>query len=196
MTTQPDGPNVPPTPGMPPTHIEPAAPAAHAEPAARDVPAGPAAPARPTLAPDLAIGGATDAAPGVPGVPRRSFDRLPTAPLPAQVATGPAEDGTVSDAGVGDVGTAEWTPAPTPAVRRRGLGGVALALSVVGLAVSLFVGWGFPLGIAGIATAAVAMRRPAESRRVAGWALALGIVSVLYSAGWIVWALTRPDPFG
>ena len=42
-------------------------------------------------------------------------------------------------------------------------------------------------------TAIIALRRPLESRAVAVWALVLGAVSLLYSAGWLVFAATRTD---
>lgn len=80
-----------------------------------------------------------------------------------------------------------WGPSPTR-THARGLAGVALGLSVVGLAASLFVGWAFPIGIVAIIIAIVALRRPVESRPVAWWAIALATVSVIYSVGWLWWA--------
>ena len=77
---------------------------------------------------------------------------------------------------------------PEPERPRRFLAGWALGFSIVGLAVSLFVGWGFPLGIAGVVAGILALRRPLESRGVAIWAIVLGAVSILYSAGWLVFA--------
>jgi hypothetical protein len=82
--------------------------------------------------------------------------------------------------------------AGVPAPRRtRGIAGWALAAAILGLAASMFVGWGFPLGIVAVAAAGMALRRPGESRQVAGWALALGILSLLYSAIWIAWAASQ-----
>ncbi len=78
----------------------------------------------------------------------------------------------------------------------RRLAGWALAFSVVGLAVSLFVGWGFPIGLVGLVTAVIALRRRFESRSAAVWALVLGAVSVLYSAGWLLWAASRTNLVG
>lgn len=124
-------------------------------------------------------------APRLPGARRPGFDRLPTAPVPAQSQSGPAEDGS------GDTALPSWMAAPEPARPQRGYAGWALGLAVVGLAVSLFVGWGLPLGLAAVVTAILALRRPWESRAVAVWALVLGGVSVIYSAGWLLWAASR-----
>ena len=78
----------------------------------------------------------------------------------------------------------------------RGLAGWALASSVVGLIVSLFVGWGFPIGLVGVVTAILALRRPLESRAVAVWALVVGVVSILYSAGWLLFAAAQASIIG
>jgi hypothetical protein len=75
-----------------------------------------------------------------------------------------------------------------PLAERARLASWALAVGLVALAVSFFVGWGFPLGLAAIVVAVVAVRRPWESRAVAVWALVLGALSVVYSAGWLVYA--------
>jgi hypothetical protein len=85
---------------------------------------------------------------------------------------------------------------PEPAEPHRGLAGWALAFSIAGLAASLFVGWGFPIGLVGVVSAILALRRPLESRSVAVWALVLGIVSVLFSAGWLLYAASRANLFG
>jgi len=73
---------------------------------------------------------------------------------------------------------------------------VAAALSIGGLLASLFVGWAFPLGLVGVVSAILALRRPLESRAVAAWALVLGVVSVLYSAGWLLYAASQANLFG
>lgn len=124
-------------------------------------------------------------APRLPGAPRTGFDRLPTAPVPAQSQSGPGEDGS------GEPALPSWLPVPEPARPHRGYALWALGFAVAGLAVSLFVGWGMPLGLVAIVTAILALRRPWESRVVAVWALVLGAVSVLYSAGWLLWAASR-----
>ncbi|MFI8593972.1 hypothetical protein ACIGCK_06020 [Microbacterium sp. NPDC078428] len=87
-----------------------------------------------------------------------------------------------------------WDP-PAPAKDRRRLAGWALVIAVVGLAASLFVGWGFPIGVVAVVVAAMALRRPEEGRQAAAWALALGILSIIYSAIWIVWAAMQADLF-
>jgi hypothetical protein len=155
MSAEPPVPPVPPVPPPPPLPPEPEPPP--------PLPPGPegesfAAPAA--------------EAPRLPGVPHRGFDRLPTAPVPAQSQSGPAEDGS------GEAALPSWMPAPEPARAQRGYAGWALGVAIVGLLFSLFVGWGLPLGLVAIVTAILALRRPWESRAVAVWALVLGGVSV------------------
>lgn len=140
--------------------------------------------------PEVTLGGGSVEAPRVPGAPRATFDRLPTAPVPEQTATGPAEDGSTAT-----VPVPGWIE-PAPAAPRRGVAAWALVFAILGLAISLFVGWGFPIGLIGVVTGIVALRRPVESRGVAWWAIALGLVSVLYSAGWLMWAATQTNLFG
>lgn len=81
----------------------------------------------------------------------------------------------------------EWEPVVAPRLY-RGIAGWALGVAIVGLIASLFVGWGFPVGLVGMIAAIVSLRRPIESRAVGVWALVLSSVSLLYSAGWLVWA--------
>lgn len=114
----------------------------------------------------------------LPGEHRGGFSRLPTAPVEV----------TRIEAG----STATWMEPQRPLV---GLAGWALGFAIAGLVVACFVGWGFPLGIGSAITAIVALRRPLENRAVAVWALALGVVSVLYSAGWLVWAAQTANLF-
>lgn len=147
---------------------------------------------RPTAAGPVTEPPSPDVAPvsegtALPGEHRGGFARLPTAPVeitsqlvePSQAPLPPVE----------------WM-LPDPPAPQRGLAAWALMFAVAGLVVSLFVGWGFPIGIVGIVTAILALRRPLESRGVAVWALVLGIVSVLYSAGWLLWAASRVDLLG
>lgn len=114
----------------------------------------------------------------LPGEHRGGFARLPTAPV------GIAEELALPSP------TVEWL-IPEPARPYRGIAGWALAFSVIGLAASLFVGWGFPLGLVGVVSAIIALFRPLESRPIAIWALVMGSVSVLFSAGWLLWAASR-----
>ncbi|MFH8252079.1 hypothetical protein ACH3VR_17070 [Microbacterium sp. B2969] len=116
----------------------------------------------------------------LPGAHRGGFSRLPTAPVEITTQSAPAEP----ESEPIDI---RWAM-PTPEAPRRGVGGWALLFSILGLVVSLFVGWGFPLGIAGIVAGIMALRRPLESRAVAVWAIALGALSILYSAGWLLFA--------
>lgn len=67
----------------------------------------------------------------------------------------------------------------------------ALALAIAALVASLFVGVLLPLGVVGILTAIMSLRRAHDSRRVAVWALVLAAVSVVFSAGWLLWALPQ-----
>ncbi|KRA25727.1 hypothetical protein ASD65_15825 [Microbacterium sp. Root61] len=123
----------------------------------------------------------------LPGEHRGGFARLPTAPVGIAAP--------VVDPASLPLPTLEWM-LPDPPAPHRGLAAWALMFSIAGLVVSLFVGWGFPIGIVGIVTAILALRRPLESRRVAVWALVLGVVSVIYSAGWLLWAASRVDLLG
>lgn len=82
----------------------------------------------------------------------------------------------------------ERPAAPGP---RRVVAPAALLLAIVGLAASLVVGWAAPLGLVAVIVAIVALRRPIESRGVAWWALGLAVLSLVYSAGWLLWALPR-----
>lgn len=157
------GPPAPPTPGP-----------------ERLAPSGPS-PAVESPSPDVAL---ADEASPLPGAHRGGFRRLPTAPIPVTSQTAPAEPGTEDTP---PSAAAQWLMPPTDPPQ-RGLAAWALASSIVGLVVSLFVGWGFPIGLVGVVSAILALRRPLESRAVAVWALAIGVVSILYSAGWLFYA--------
>lgn len=133
--------------------------------------------------PEVEIG-APDAS--LPGAHKGGFQRLPTAPVDVpETDTGPTEDPE-------PLPTAEWIE---PEPLRHGMSGWALGLAVVALGASFFVGWTVPLGIAGIIVAIIALRRPWDSRVVAGWALALSILSVAYSAGWLLWLADQQHVF-
>ena len=86
-----------------------------------------------------------------------------------------------------------WAP---PAPRRPpALAGWALTVAITGLIVSLVVGWGFPVGIIAVITAIAALRRPGRRRQAAAWALAFGVLSILYSALWIAVAASHGPLF-
>lgn len=82
-----------------------------------------------------------------------------------------------------------WSP-PEP-VLPPSVAPWALALAVTALVASLFVGVLLPLGVIAVVTSIISLRRAHDSRRVAVWALALAALSVLFSAGWLVWALPQ-----
>lgn len=144
-----------------------------------DEPRRPPEPIVDAPSPDVDVAADTSS---LPGAHRGGFQRWPTAPVPVTTQSAPTLDAPLV-----------WAP-PEPV--SRGLAGWALTFSIAGLLVSLVVGWGFPIGLVGAITAIVALRRPLESRQVAVWALALGIVSVLYSAGWLWFAASRANLFG
>ena len=122
----------------------------------------------------------------LPGHHRGGFHRPPTAPTDIAVtATGPSPD---------PEPLVLWAPREDPPPRAA-LAAWGLFFSVVGLVVSLFVGWGFLLGLVGVVTGIVALLRPLESRRMAAWAIALGILSLVYSAGWLWFAATQAEIF-
>jgi len=124
----------------------------------------------------------------LPGAHRGGFLRLPTAPVAITTEWAPAlpgEEGLASE---------QWDMSQPPP--RRGLAAWALGFSIVGLAFSLFVGGGFPIGVVGVIAAILALRRPLESRAVAVWALVLGAVSILYSAGWLLYAASQASLVG
>nr|WP_274637659.1 hypothetical protein [Microbacterium bovistercoris] len=115
----------------------------------------------------------------LPGAHQGGFQRLPTAPVDVPATdSAPAEDGE-------PLPEAQWVTSPSAP---RSLAGGALTMAVIALIVSFFVGWGFPLGLVAIVLAIISLRRPRDSTVVAAWALALGILSVLYSGGWLLWA--------
>lgn len=113
----------------------------------------------------------------LPGVHRGGFARLPTEPIGITLQSAPAEPG-----------TEPVVQYPSPQAPPRGFAAGALIFAILGLVVSLFVGWGFPLGMVAIALAIVALRRPFESRGLAVWAIMLGAVSIVYSIGWLAYA--------
>jgi hypothetical protein len=166
------------------------------DPAREPQPEPDAEPNRSPAAPDAVVEGpspdvalAEEASP-LPGAHRGGFRRLPTAPIPVTVQSAPVEPGTEEEAP-----SAQWLASGEPAMH-RGLAGWALAFAIVGLVVSLFVGWGFPIGLVAVISAILALRRPLESRAMGIWAIAIGVVSIVYSAGWLLYAATRANLLG
>jgi hypothetical protein len=176
----------PAAPAEAPLPAEPAEPAAPAPAAEAPRTAG-SAPAVEGPSPDIQL---ADEASPLPGAHRGGFQRLPTAPVTVTVESAPAEPGTDDEPPL-----VQWAPASEP-VMQRGLAGWALTFAVIGLVVSLFVGWGFPFGIVAVVSGIIALRRPLESRSMAIWAISIGAVSILYSAGWLLYAASRANLFG
>jgi hypothetical protein len=146
-------------------------------------PGRPAGPTVTAVSPDVDL--AQEASP-LPGTHRGGFQRLPTAPVAVTVETAPSEPG-------GDFSPDDTSWQATDSAFHRGLAGWALAFAVVGLLVSLFVGWGFPIGLVAVVCAIIALRRPLENRAIAVWAIALGGLSILYSAGWLLYTAMRAN---
>ncbi|MFB8388026.1 hypothetical protein ACFC3F_12895 [Microbacterium sp. NPDC055910] len=144
-------------------------------------PPRPLTPAVEPPSPDVEL--AEDAVP-LPGAHRGGFSRLPTAPVETTTEWHPAEPGA----------SAEWLLPPPPA--SRGVAAWALGFAIAGLIGSLLVGWAFPVGLVGVIVGIVALRNPVENRTAAVWAVVLGAVSILYSAGWLLWAAGELNLFG
>ena len=149
----------------------------------------------PILRPPVVEPPSSDVAPvaaesGMPGSHRGGFERWPTAPI--GVAPGSAVP--EHDPSTAPEPLVLWAP-PEPPVPYRGLARWALGLSIVALLLSTIVGWAFPIGLMVIVLAIISLRRPIESRAAAVWALVIGVVSVLYSAGWLWFAATQVDLF-
>ncbi|MGN8027017.1 hypothetical protein [Microbacterium sp. 22242] len=117
------------------------------------------------------------------------YHRLPTGPTPVRVESGPQLDNEGSV-----VQDTAWEPTvgtdAIPVVEPR-LAPWALLSAIVALFASLFVGWGIPVAIISVIAAIMSLRRPQENREMCIWALVLGSVAILYSAGWLVWAAYR-----
>lgn len=125
-------------------------------------------------APSEDVDTASDSSP-LPGEHRGGFTRALTEPVPTAEPVQPQPE-------------LQWAPTPAPLPRSAPW---ALTFAVIGLVVSLIVGWGFALGLVAVVLAIIALRRPWESRGVAVWALCLAVLSLVYSAGWLWWAWTR-----
>lgn len=82
-----------------------------------------------------------------------------------------------------------WSP-PTP-VAPPSVAPWALAVAIAALTASLFAGVLLPLGVIAVVMSIISLRRAHDSRRVAIWALALAALSIVFSAGWLFWALPQ-----
>jgi hypothetical protein len=134
---------------------------------------------KPPAAPASGLTAAADATP-LPGAHRGGFSRELTGPIGITIESAPVEPGTEDAL---DYTPSEWVAA-APRIR---FGGWALAFAIVGLLVSFLVGWGFLLGVVAIIAGTLALRR-GEPRGIPTWAIALAGLSILYSAGWLLWA--------
>ena len=128
----------------------------------------------------------------VPGVPAPEYSRLPTGP----VGVSP-----MFESGPDTGPTPLWEPdtgeRPSPPAREESrLAPWALLAAVVALVASFFVGWGIPVAIVAVIAAIMSLRRPVESRAMACWALVLGILAIVYSLGWLIWAATQFEAAG
>ncbi|CAH0228530.1 hypothetical protein SRABI76_02691 [Microbacterium oxydans] len=126
----------------------------------------------------------------LPGARREGYSKLPTGPVGIEpvVATGPDIDAADEP---------EWVPSTGAApVDDTRLAPWALLAAIVALGASFFVGWGIPVAIVAVIAAVMSLRRPVESRAIARWALVLGLVATLYSAGWLIWAAMQFEVLG
>ncbi|MBS1907059.1 MAG: hypothetical protein JST33_10940 [Actinobacteria bacterium] len=136
------------------------------------------------------------------GTDPERYTRLPTAPVPVGVESGPQLDGGAEpeelelDRDGSAHAHAEWHPTdgtepPAQPVAEPRLAPWALLSAIVALFSSLFVGWGIPVAIVSVIAAIMSLRRPWESRAMSIWALVLGAVATLYGVGWLAWAAYR-----
>ena len=126
--------------------------------------------------PEVLIAGETTV---LPGAHRGGFTRPPTAPVDVAIPH-PVE----LEEEFTPTGTATL---PVTVAATWNAGPYALLFAITGLAVSLLVGWLFPVGIVAIVLAVIALRRP-DQRRMGAWALGLAITSLVYSAIWLGYA--------
>ncbi|MFS0868152.1 hypothetical protein AB3M83_12565 [Microbacterium sp. 179-B 1A2 NHS] len=187
----------------------PAAPADPSEPATSAEPTTPAAPAGPSPRPGAAADDAVPATsieppspdvarvpstPVLPGEHRGGFRRELTQPLPiAPPLEVHPEPGLVTGELLNPDPQVHWIHPPPTLPHSAGW---SLLAGVLGLILSFFVGWGFPIGLLGAVLAILAIRRPWENREMAVWALTLNLASLVYSAGWLWWASTQGPLFG
>lgn len=77
-----------------------------------------------------------------------------------------------------------------PVGKRKGFGGTATVLGSAALLGAVLAGWFFPVALVAIAVGIVAVRRPAESKVLGWWGIALGVLATIYSIGWLVFYFT------
>lgn len=65
----------------------------------------------------------------------------------------------------------------------------SLVLGLIGLVISIFVGWGFPLSITAIVIGFIARRREPQGRGRALTGIVTGFVGLLCSAGWFAYSI-------
>jgi hypothetical protein len=122
----------------------------------------------------------------LPGARRDGYTKLPTGPVGVEpvVVSGPDADS------VGSPALHEWEPSTSASapVDDARLAPWALFAAIVALGASFFVGWGIPVAIVAVIASIMSLRRPAESRAIARWALVLSLTATVYSLGWLVWA--------
>lgn len=126
----------------------------------------------------------------LPGARREAYTRMPTGPVAVEpvVASGPDIDTTV---------VLQWAPAAQKsAIDDTRLAPWALLAAIVALGASFFVGWGIPVAIVAVIAAIMSLRRPVESRPIACWALVLGLIATVFSAGWLLWVATQFEQLG
>ncbi|MCM3503462.1 hypothetical protein M3667_16450 [Microbacterium sp. P26] len=67
----------------------------------------------------------------------------------------------------------------------------ALAAAILALVASFFTGWLLPLGAVAVILSTVSLRRPHDSTRVGVWSLCLSLLSIVFSAGWLIWGFSQ-----
>ncbi|WDG18798.1 hypothetical protein [Microbacterium sp. Clip185] len=122
----------------------------------------------------------------LPGTHRGGFTRPPTAPVDVQEQVAEHEEPLATTA------TLPTTDAGAPA----NFATLSLGFAVVALIVAIVVGWGFPIGVGAVVLGLMSLRGRVESRPIAAWGVALGALSLVYSAGWLVYAGIRSGWLG
>lgn len=114
----------------------------------------------------------------LPGAHRGGFSRAPTAPIDVREQIAGHEEIAATTATL-----------PTPAAGApANFAALSLGFAVVALIVAIVVGWGFPIGVGAVVLGVMSLRGRVESRPLAVWGVSLGALSLLYSAGWLVYA--------